>query len=89
MQPFSELRIHKLVLGQLAAMREVNPKLGDCLDNAFHEIRKGALRLSDPTHPTDLPRYTQACGYLIMVSDLGKTGVVTGLQPRASGELLS
>ena len=87
MQPFDELRIHRTVLQQMAEIRKANPGLAACLDAAFLKIKTGAVALEPHFLPGVLPDSVVRCGYRIFVTDLGRTGVVTGLQ-ESSQDLL-
>ena len=80
MQPFAELRMTFSVLSSMAKLRKRNPPAAECLDKAYAGIKDGSLRLSYLDMEPNL-FYAEACGYMILVSDLGKTGVVVGLTP--------
>ncbi len=87
MQPFDELRAEAEVLARMAQLRRANPSAARCLDKAFAEIKDGNLRLHFLGTEPGL-HYTSACGYLLLVTDLGETGVIVGLTESPGDEPL-
>lgn len=86
MQPFDELRAEVKVLEIKAELRAARPASAACLDRAFDQIHDGRLSLRHfGTEPHLF--YTVACGHMILVSDLGATGVVVGLLKTDTAEI--
>lgn len=78
MQPFEELRATARSLRRLAALRDRDRWAARCVDTALDAIRSGDLTLRYlGTEPSLF--FANACGFIILVSDLGATGVVVGL----------
>ncbi len=87
MQPFDELRADAGVLARMAKLRKTNPSAARCLDRAFAGIKDGTLALEFLGLEPGL-HYASACGYLLLVTDLGETGVLVGLTTSPGDEPL-
>ena len=87
MQPFDEMRADAEVLARMARLRAANPAAARCLDKAFADIKDGTLPLHFLGTEPGL-HYASACGYLLLATDLGETGVIVGLTESPGDEPL-